>query len=147
VLMLRGDIGYADGYGGTPLPFYKAFYAGGVGSVRGYQQSSLGPQDIFGNATGGKRKIIGNVELFHPVLKGDKSVRASVFVDAGQIYVDGRELPERQQYDLQGFRYSAGVGLAWNSPIGPLKFSYAIPLNDKALDRIQHFQFQIGTIF
>ncbi len=147
VLMLRADLGYGDGYGGLPLPFFKAFYAGGVGSVRGYQQSSLGPQDIYGNATGGKRKIVGNVELFYPVLKGDKSVRASVFADAGQIYVDGKELPGREQYDLQGFRYSAGVGLAWNSPVGPLKFSYAIPLNDKALDRIQHFQFQVGTIF
>ena len=147
VLMLRGDIGYADGYGGKPLPFFKAFFAGGVGSVRGYQQSSLGPQDIYGNATGGKRKIVGNAELFHPILKGDKSVRASVFVDAGQIYLDGKELPALEQFDLQGFRYSAGVGLAWNSPIGPLKFSYAYPLNQKALDKIQRFQFQIGTIF
>jgi outer membrane protein insertion porin family len=147
VLMLRGDIGYGDGYGGEPLPFFKAFYGGGVGSVRGFQQSSLGPQDIYFNATGGKRKIIGNVELFHPILKGDKSVRASVFADIGQIYVDGKEPAERQQYDLQGFRYSAGVGLAWNSPIGPLKFSYALPLNQKALDKIQRFQFQVGTIF
>ena len=159
VLMLRGDIGYADGYGGTPLPFFKAFFAGGVGSVRGFQQSTLGPQDIFGNATGGKRKIVGNVELFHPILKGDKSVRASVFADVGQIWLDGNPLsglpsdalPEvvqlRRQADLQGFRYSAGVGLAWNSPIGPLKFSYAYPLNQKVLDRIQRFQFQVGTIF
>ncbi|HET7031973.1 MAG TPA: outer membrane protein assembly factor BamA, partial [Casimicrobiaceae bacterium] len=147
VLMLRADIGYADGYGGLPLPFFKAFYGGGVGSVRGYQQSSLGPQDIFGNATGGKRKIIGNVELFYPIIKGDKSVRLSVFADAGQIYVNGKDLPERQQFDLQGFRYSAGLGLAWNSPVGPLKFSYGIPLNKKALDKVQHFQFQIGTIF
>jgi outer membrane protein insertion porin family len=147
VLMLRGDIGYADGYGGLPLPFFKAFYGGGVGSVRGYQQSSLGAQDIFNNALGGKRKIIGNLELYYPVLKGDKSVRASVFADAGQIYIDGKEPPERQQYDLQGFRYSAGVGLAWNSPVGPLKFSYAYPLNSKALDKIQRFQFQVGTIF
>ena len=49
--------------------------------------------------------------------------------------------------DLQGFRYSAGVGLAWNSPIGPLKFSYALPLNDKPGDKIQRFQFQVGTVF
>ncbi len=146
--MLRGDFGYADGYGGQPLPFFKRFYAGGVGSVRGYQQSSLGPQDIYGNATGGKRKIVGNLELFYPILKGDKSVRGSVFVDAGQIYDNGFGLPAiTPKSDLQGFRYSAGVGLAWNSPIGPLKFSYAFPLNEKALDRIQHFQFQVGTIF
>ena len=147
VLMLRGDFGYADGYGGLPLPFFKAFYAGGVGSVRGFQQSSLGPQDIFGNATGGKRKIVGNAELFYPIIKGDKSVRLSVFADAGQIYVNGKDLPERAQFNLQGFRYSAGLGLAWNSPVGPLKFSYGIPLNKSPLDHIQHFQFQVGTIF
>ena len=147
VLMLRGDIGYADGYSGKPLPFFKAFFAGGVGSVRGYEQSSLGPRDIFGNVTGGKRKIVGNAELFYPVLKGDKSVRASVFADAGQIYIDGKLDPLYADSDLQGFRYSAGLGLAWNSPIGPLKFSYAIPLNDKPGDRLQRFQFQVGTVF
>ena len=147
VLMLRGDIGYADGYGGLPLPFFKSFYAGGVGSVRGFQQSSLGPQDIYGNATGGKRKIVANAELFFPILNKDKSVRGSVFADAGQIYIDGKSLPGTEQFDLQGFRYSAGIGLAWNSPVGPLKFSYALPLNDKPLDKIQRFQFQVGTIF
>lgn len=155
VLMLRGDAGYVDGYDGKPAPFYKALYAGGVGSVRGYETASLGPRDIYDNATGGKRKLVGNVELFYSILKGDKSVRGSVFFDAGQIYIDGREPPDlplelvqiRRQADLQGFRYSAGVGLAWNSPIGPLKFSYAVPLNDKVLDKIQNFQFQVGTVF
>ena len=52
--MLRADLGYADGYQGKPLPFFKAFYAGGVGSVRGYETASIGPKDIYGNATGGK---------------------------------------------------------------------------------------------
>ena len=85
VLMLRGDVGYAAGYGGKALPFYKVFYGGGVGSVRGYETATLGPRDIVGNPLGGERKIIGNAELFYPLLKGDKSVRASVFADAGQI--------------------------------------------------------------
>jgi outer membrane protein insertion porin family len=142
VLMLRGDTGYGNGYGGKPLPFFKAFYAGGVGSVRGYDTASLGPKDIFGNATGGKRKIVGNAELFYPVLKGDKSVRASVFFDAGQIYINGNVEPLYEQ-----FRYSYGLGVAWNSPVGPLKFSYGIPLNAKPGDKIQHFQFQVGTVF
>ena len=141
VLMLRGDVGYGNGYGNKPLPFFKAFFAGGVGSVRGYDTSSLGPRDTFGNVIGGKRKIVGNAELFYPVLKGDKSVRASIFVDAGQIYQDGTQ---RQN---ESFRYSAGLGVAWNSPIGPLKFSYGVPLNAKTGDRIQHFQFQVGTVF
>jgi outer membrane protein insertion porin family len=109
--------------------------------VRGYETSSLGPRDIFGNVTGGKRKIVGNLELFYPLLKGDKSVRGSVFFDAGQIYLNGL------QPDFESFRYSAGVGLAWNSPIGPLKFSYGVPIKSDPADKIQRFQFQVGTVF
>jgi outer membrane protein insertion porin family len=150
VLMLRADLGYADGYSGKPLPFFKAFYAGGVGSVRGYQTASIGPKDIYGNATGGKEKLVGNVELFYPILKGDKSVRASVFFDAGQISgipLANSSVSTNIEPGYQDFRYSAGVGLAWNSPIGPLKFSYGYPLNPKPLDQIQRFQFQVGSVF
>jgi len=156
VLMLRGDVGYADGYNNKSLPFYKVFYGGGVGSVRGYETASLGPRDIYGNTLGGKRKIIGNAELFYPVLKGDKSVRASVFVDAGQISgltIACGDTPElcaaykSAQKESEKFRYSYGVGLAWNSPVGPLKFSYAYPINSIPEDKIQNFQFQVGTVF
>jgi outer membrane protein insertion porin family len=141
VLMLRADIGYGDGYNNKPLPFFKAFYAGGAGSVRGYEAGSLGPRDIYGNSLGGKRKIVGNAELFYPILKGERSVRISAFADLGQIYVNGF------QPEFENFRFSAGVGLAWNSPIGPLKFSYAIPINSIDADRIQKFQFQVGSVF
>jgi outer membrane protein insertion porin family len=150
VLMLRADLGYADGYSGKPLPFFKAFYAGGVGSVRGYQTASIGPKDIFGNATGGKEKIVGNAELFYPILKGDKSVRLSVFFDAGRISgipIEDESLSNNLEPGYQDFRYSTGVGLSWNSPIGPLKFSYGYPINPGSLDRIQRFQFQVGSVF
>jgi len=144
VLMLRADLGYGGGLGNKPLPFFKAYYAGGVGSVRGYETASLGPQDLAGNAIGGRQKIVGNAELFFPLpgmKPGDQSVRLSVFADAGQIYDSGFEP------NLESFRYSAGAGLAWNSPLGPLKFSYGIPLNAGPHDKIQHFQFQFGTVF
>jgi len=144
VLMLRSDLGYGGGLGGKPLPFFKAYYAGGVGSVRGYETASLGPQDISGNTIGGRQKVVGNIELFFPMpgtKPGDQSVRMSVFADAGQIYDSGFEP------NLESFRYSTGVGLAWNSPVGPLKFSYGYPLNAGPRDRIQHFQFQVGTTF
>jgi outer membrane protein insertion porin family len=144
VLMLRSELGYGGGLGGKPLPFFKAYYGGGVGSVRGYETASLGPQDVQGNTTGGRRKIIGNIELFFPMpgtKPGDQSVRLSVFADAGEIYDNGT------QPELESFRYSAGVGVAWNSPVGPLKFSYGYPLNQKPGDRIQRLQFQVGTVF
>lgn len=144
VWMLRSDIGYGGGIGDKPLPFFKAYYAGGVGSVRGYDTASLGPQDAQGNTIGGRRKIIGNAELFFPLpgaKANDQSVRLSVFADAGQIYDNGT------QPQLESFRYSVGAGLAWNSPVGPLKVSYGYPVNKKVGDRIQHFQFQVGTVF
>ena len=141
VLMARADLGWGDGLSGKPLPFFKAFFGGGVNSVRGYDTASLGPRDAFGNALGGRRKIVGNLEAFYPILKGEKAVRASVFVDAGQIWANG------DQPEFESFRYSTGVGFAWSSPIGPLKFSYAIPINSKEGDRIQRFQFQAGAAF
>jgi outer membrane protein insertion porin family len=141
VLMARGDIGYGGGLSGKPLPFFKGFFAGGVNSVRGYDTASLGPQDEFGNALGGRRKIVGNLEAFYPIIKGDKAVRGSVFIDAGEIYANG------QQSQFESFRYSTGIGVAWSSPIGPLKFSYAIPLNAREGDRQQRFQFQAGAAF
>jgi outer membrane protein insertion porin family len=141
ILMLKADLGYGDGYNDKPFPFFKAFYAGGVGSVRGYEAGTLGPRDIYGNTLGGKRKIVGTAEVAYPVIKGEKSVRVGGFFDAGQIYVNGT------QPEFENFRYSAGVAVAWNSPIGPLKFSYAFPLNSIPADRIQRFQFQVGQGF
>ncbi len=144
VWMLRGDFGYGGGLDGKPLPFFKAYYGGGVGSVRGYETASLGPQDNQGNTIGGRRKIIANSEWFFPLpgaKANDQSTRMSVFVDAGQIYDNGT------QPQFEGFRYSTGLGLAWNSPVGPLKFSYGIPIARKPGDRVQHFQFQVGTVF
>ncbi len=141
VLMLRADLGYGDGYNQKPYPFFKAFYAGGVGSVRGYEAGTLGPRDIYGNTLGGKRKIVGNAEVGYPLIKGDKAVRVSAFFDTGQIYADGTQ----PQYE--NFRYSTGIAVSWSSPIGPLKFSYAIPLNDIEGDKIQRFQFQVGQGF
>ncbi len=140
-LNLRANIGWADGLNQKPLPFFKAFFAGGVGSVRGYENSSLGPRDIFGNTLGGRRLIVGNAEVFYPILKGEKAVRGSVFFDTGEIWGNG------SQPQNESFRYSSGVGVAWSSPIGPLKFSYAIPLKTKEGDRLQRFQFSAGTTF
>ena len=141
VLMLKADLGYGDGYGDKPFPFFKAFYAGGVGSVRGYEAGTLGPRDIYGNTLGGQRKIVGTAEVAYPLIKGEKSVRIGGFFDLGQIYVNGT------QPEFENFRYSTGVAVAWNSPIGPLKFSYAFPLNSIPADRIQRFQFQVGQGF
>jgi outer membrane protein insertion porin family len=144
VLMMRGEVGYGGGLSNKTLPFFKAYYGGGVGSVRGFETASLGPQDSQGNTIGGRRKVVANAEVFFPMpgtKPGDQSVRLSVFADAGQIHDAGF------QPTLESFRFSTGVGLAWNSPVGPLKFSYGVPINKKVGDKVQHFQFQVGTGF
>jgi outer membrane protein insertion porin family len=144
VLMLRSEFGYGGGLGNKTLPFFKAYYGGGVGSVRGFETASLGPQDSLGNTIGGRRKVVANAEVFFPLpgtKPGDQSVRLSVFADAGEIHDAGF------QPTLESFRFSTGIGLAWNSPVGPLKFSYGVPINKKVGDKVQHFQFQVGTGF
>ena len=148
-LMLNGEFGFGNGYGGKPLPFFKNFYAGGIGSVRGFDTASLGARviDASGNVTsealGGNRRVVGNAEFLFPLpgLGMDKSVRMGAFVDAGQVWATGEKL------SFKDLRYSTGVSLAWNSPFGPLKFSVAQPLRRKPEDRLQRFQFQMGTTF
>ena len=141
-LLMNAELGYADGYDDKPLPFFKNFYAGGVGSVRGFEAASLGPVDLNGDVLGGNRRVIGNLELLFPMpgIK-DKSVRLSGFVDAGNVW--GAE----QEVSGSDLRASAGVAMSWDSPVGPLKFSYAYPFKTKDIDRVERFQFQLGRIF
>jgi outer membrane protein insertion porin family len=141
-LLLNGEAGVAGGYGGKPMPFFKNFYAGGTGSVRGYDSNSLGPRDFDNQALGGTKRVVGNAELLMPVpgVK-EKSVRLSGFVDAGAVYGSG-DLP-----GSAGMRYSAGAAFTWISPVGPIKFSYAVPLNKQPVDKLQKFQFNLGSMF
>ena len=143
-LMLNGQLGYGGGYGGKPLPFFKNFYAGGTGSVRGYDISSIGPRDIYLEPIGGNKEVIGSAEIYFPmpVIKDKNSVRLSTFVDGGMVYG-----PSQVPVQGGGLRYSAGVALTWISPVGPLKFSIAQPINPQPYDNIQRFQFMLGNIF
>lgn len=142
-LMVNGEVGTGRGYGGKPLPFFKNFYLGGVGSVRGYRAASLGPRDVDGASLGGNRKTNASAELLFPFpgTSKDRSMRLGAFVDGGQVY------GEDQGFTFKTWRYSAGFSFAWNSPLGPLKFSLAWPFHDEPGDRTQRFQFQLGTIF
>ncbi len=148
-LMLNGEVGYANGYGSNnSLPFFKNFYAGGVNSVRGYKTSSLGTPATIVNSSdgntyriGGNRRVVGNAELLWAFPGMEKSFRMGLFFDAGQVYGAGEKV------DLGELRYSTGLSAAWVSPIGPLKFSYGVPLNKQEGDKSETFQFQMGTTF
>ncbi|MDR1351198.1 MAG: outer membrane protein assembly factor BamA [Zoogloeaceae bacterium] len=143
-LMLNGEVGIGDGYGSNKdMPFYKNFYVGGINSVRGYASSSLGPVDSVypDERLGGNRKIVGNVEVFWGFPGYDKTMRMGVFYDAGQAFGPGERIRTNE------LRTSAGLSLSWFSPIGPMKFSIATPLNDKPGDDTETFQFQLGSTF
>ncbi len=141
-LMLNGEVGYADGYGGKPLPFFKNFYAGGVGSVRGFETATLGPRDTNGDVLGGDRRIVGNFEVLFP-MPGykEKNVRLGLFTDVGNVWGPGDKLKGN---DL---RVGAGFAISWDSPVGPLRFSFGAPIVKKDGDKIERFQFQLGRIF
>ena len=141
-IMLNGELGYANGYGGMDLPFFKNFYAGGVSSVRGYKASSLGqPWDNTEYKIGGNRRVVANAELLWGFPGMEKTFRMGWFFDAGQVY------QADEKFDLSQLRYSTGISAAWISPMGPLKFSFGRPLNKSATDKSEAFQFQMGTTF
>lgn len=151
-LAFNGEVGWGDVYGKTDeFPFFKNFYAGGIGSVRGYNSGSLGPKEYdHSDNLGGDRMLTGSIEILAPLPGGDRTLRVFGFLDAGYVWgyegVGVRQY-RRQSMSLSDLRYSTGIGVAWISPLGPLKFSIAAPLNDKDGDDIQRFQFQIGTGF
>ena len=108
-----------------------------------FEQGSLGVVDPTGAYIGGAKRFNLNSELYFPVpgTGNDKSLRVFAFADTGNVWRDG----ETMTWD--SLRASAGVGLSWISPVGPLKLSYGSPLRVQRNDRIQKFQFQIGTAF
>jgi len=143
-LALNGDAGYASAFGNRSVPFFKNYYVGGPGSVRGFRPFSLGPQDAIGNSLGGTRKMVGSAEVLFPVpgAQQDKSLRLAAFLDAGQVFGPG------EKWSLSEMRYAVGLGLAWTSPFGPLRLSMAQPLNEKkGFDRVQRLQFTFGSTF
>ena len=162
------------GYG-NDLPFYENFYAGGYGSVRGYEASTLGPKSQSYNdaindgvrykdeEVGGNALVSFGTELILPMpFKGDwaDQVRPVLFAEGGQVF-DTTDKENRTFINPNTgvdtgvplltqdnkFRFSAGVGVTWYTPIGPISLSYAVPIGDKEGDETEKVQFQIGNTF
>ncbi len=139
-LQLYADVGYGNGFGGKPLPFFRNYYVGGIGSLRGYYTATIGPKDANGEPTGGSKKLIGSAELMFPFpgLENDKSVRLGAFVDAG---LAGESLA------FSEVRAAAGLSVLWISPFGPIRISAAQPFRRHDGDKTQIFQFTFGSQF
>lgn len=162
--VLRGytKLGY-----GNNLPFWENFYAGGYGSVRGYENYTLGPKsnrlsradnDAFPEEVGGNALAQLGAELIFPMpFKGDwaDQIRPALFIEGAQVFdttnkydrtLNGKTAKLLNQKD-NDMRFSVGVGATWITPIGPISLSYAKPLNKKAGDKIDQVQFEIGRMF
>ena len=140
-LGLNSELGIGRGLNDKPYPVFKNFYGGGLGSVRVFEQGSLGVIDPTGAYVGGAKRFNLNTELYIPVpgTGNDKTLRVFGFADTGNVW------REDEKATVDSLRASAGFGLSWISPIGPLKLSYGWPVKVLRNDRIQRFQFQIGT--
>ena len=142
-IALNAEFGWGKGLGGKPFSVFKNTSSGGLGSVRGFEQGSLGPRDATGLALGGPKKLTFNAELIAPFpgTGNDRTLRTYAFFDMGNVF------GENQKYSIKELRSSYGIGISWLSPVGPLRFALANPLRKKEGDKIERFQFQIGTSF
>ncbi|HNL32647.1 MAG: outer membrane protein assembly factor BamA [Pseudomonadales bacterium] len=153
VFHLDGYIGYGDSFNGDgSFPFFKHFYAGGLGSVRGYKDNTLGPKatpnindpDQSPDAFGGNLLTTLRSEVLFPLpFVDDKaSVRSAFFVDAGNVFDTNRDY----DFDFAEIRYATGVGLTWVTGLAPLSFSIAKALNPGDGDKTLFFQFSLGYV-
>ena len=140
---VNAEIGYGKGLGGRPYPIFKNFFGGGLGTVRGFDQGSLGQVDVIGAYIGGSRRFNMNNELYLPVpgANADRTLRIFLYGDVGNVW------GEDEKVTFESLRASVGAGVSWISPVGPLKLSYGYPVRKQPNDRIQRLQFQIGTAF
>ena len=144
VLVLEGEVGYGDGFGGTrELPLTDNFFAGGLRSVRGFKANTLGPKDSLGQPLGGNLKVVGTAELILPLpfTKDSNTFRITGFLDAGNVYSPDED------FDFGTLRYSTGIAGVWLSPVGPLTVSFSRPLKTQEGDETQGFQLTFGTSF
>ncbi len=128
------------------LPFFENFYAGGVRSVRGFRDNTLGPRSVDiggyrGQALGGSLKTTGSLEMYFPKLFDSKAARISAFVDFGNVFAG------TDNFDAGEIRASTGVSLLWRAPVGPISISYAFPLRKQDGDEIERLQFTFGGAF
>lgn len=147
-----GGLGYGGAFGQTnELPFFQNYFSGGIGSVRGFTNNTLGPRDSLNNPIGGNFLVNGSVSMIFPNYISPNNLRTSWFVDAGNVYnthVDTASTTGASNPHAGPIRYSTGLGVEWRMPvIGQIDVSVAEPINSRPGDQKTFFQFTFGTQF
>ena len=159
IFSIRTELGGLFAYGDTETaPPYENFYAGGLNSVRGFEQNSLGPRAVYDNFFSGYNRPVGGTYSFEggfdlifpiPFLEDTRSVRSSVFLDYGNVFSEECRSYETNcsELDLSELRYSLGLGVTWITALGPMSFAISSVFGDDELDETETFQFEIGNQF
>ena len=136
-LSLRG--GAAKGFADTDeLPLVERFFLGGRTTVRGYNQDSLGPKGSLGSPTGGNAFVLGNLELRTYLTKSWSLVG---FLDGGNVWVKAGDV------DLSELKYTTGLGLRYNTPVGPIRLDWGYKLDREKGESASEVHFSIGHTF
>ncbi len=149
---LMGTLGFGSKYGKTiRYPFFKHYYVGGMRSIRGFEERTLGPKDSQGRDFGGNFLVNGSAAIIFPppFLEDAQSVRTSLFFDAGQVYDTEHKVRKNgSSRNPSGFRYSVGFSLVWQTPMNiPIEIALAKPLNAKPGEDTEMFAFSLGADF
>ncbi len=141
VLTLHSRVGYVHPLQGRTIPVYERYYLGGISSLRGFDSRSVGPVDeVSGDVIGGDKELLFNVEYLFPLVEEAK-LRGVVFFDAGNAWEEG------EPYLDTPLRRSAGVGVRWFSPLGPLRLEWGYVLDRKSGEDASQWEFSIGGFF
>ncbi len=139
--MAHAEAGYVEEVSGKLLPDYDLFYMGGIGSLRGFDRDDLSPVDENGDLIGGDKYVQLNLELRVPLVE-DIGMYAVLFFDTGNVY--GKD----ESIDLGDLRMSAGPGIMWMSPMGPINLYYGYILDYQDTDHARaDWEFSMATSF
>ncbi|MCL4677033.1 MAG: outer membrane protein assembly factor BamA [Alphaproteobacteria bacterium] len=146
VVNALGEVGAITGYSNTDVEINERFFIGGS-TLRGFERSGIGPRDSkTDDALGGNMFYRGSVEGSFPVgLPKEMGIKGHLFTDFGSLMdIDesGSSLLEEDS-----LRASAGVGLSWRSPFGPIRVDLAVPYLKEDFDEEEYFRFDFGTRF
>ena len=128
------------------LPDYELFFLGGITSVRGWDRDDISPEDEEGNEIGGDRFVQGNAEVIFQIV-AEVGIHGVAFYDIGILANEEAADPAARQLDIDNAAQSFGLGVRWNSPVGPIRVEYGWVINPAPGQQPGDWEFALGAAF